>query len=154
MRASSIRLKPEQSRTISPISVTSRTLKERPENLLGATAIAEASAIPRHRTKTPRECPGGAAEETDPLGQRPGTVTRPGWRSEQARKGAVRLLSPRKANRKGTVREQKSLWIGENPSTKKSRTLPRVALAAAFAAVPLSFGFHSQASARRCSQVS
>ena len=37
------------------------TQKARPENLVvAATAIAEASPFPRHRTKTPRECPGGA----------------------------------------------------------------------------------------------
>ena len=45
-RTVQIRLKPEQSRTISRISVTSRTLTERPENLVTATAIKEASALP------------------------------------------------------------------------------------------------------------
>ena len=65
VRASSIRLKPAQSRTISRISVTSRTLKARPENVVVATAIAGASPFPRHRSKTPRECPGGCPEGTD-----------------------------------------------------------------------------------------
>ena len=43
VRASSIRLKPEHSRTISPNSVTSFTLNARPENFVGATAINRVS---------------------------------------------------------------------------------------------------------------
>ena len=46
VRASSIRLKPEQSRTTSRISVTSRSLNARPEKLVVATAIAEGVSLP------------------------------------------------------------------------------------------------------------
>ena len=46
VRASSIRLKPEQSRTISWISVISRPLKARPENLVVGAAIAAGGSLP------------------------------------------------------------------------------------------------------------
>ena len=51
-----------QCRSMRPRSLVAPngTQKARPENLVvAATAIAEASPFPRHRTKTPRECPGG-----------------------------------------------------------------------------------------------
>ena len=51
-----------QCRSMRPRSLVApnATQKARPENLVvAATAIAEASPFPRHRTKTPRECPEG-----------------------------------------------------------------------------------------------
>ena len=67
------------------------TQKARPENLVvAATAIAEASPFPRHRTKTPRECPGGRRGRP----KRPGTVIQAGLAARKRRVGAVRGAVP------------------------------------------------------------
>ena len=99
-------------RTISRLSVTCCTLQARPENLVVAAVIKEASPFPRHRTKTPRECPGGGAGEA-PEGERPkrpgAAIIRPGWLPEKRRMGTVRALSPRKSTRKGSSASTKRL---------------------------------------------
>ncbi len=106
VRASSIRLRPEHSRTISRISVTSGTLNARPENLVVATVVTAASPFPRHRSKTPRECPGERAGEDRP--ERAGAVItsggcpkRGGWRrwpdavpAQTHQRGSVRRSKP------------------------------------------------------------
>ena len=59
------------------------------------TAIAGLPPFPRHRTRTPRECPEGSAPE----GDRPtvfGTVSRLGWPPERRGYALAWLLSPRK----------------------------------------------------------
>ena len=86
-----------------------RPSKARPENLVvAATAIAEASPFPRHRTKTPRKCPGGRRGRRG-RPQRPGAVIRPGWPPERGGWALSGALSPRKTHRKVIVREQKHL---------------------------------------------
>ena len=58
------------------------------------TAIAGLPPFPRHRTRTPRECPEGSAPE----GDRPtvfGTVSRLGWPPERRGYALAWLLSPR-----------------------------------------------------------
>ena len=81
------------------------TQKARPENLVvAATAIAEASPFPRHRTKTPRECPGGGGDD-----RASGRRDQAGLAARKRRVGAVRGAVPRKTNRKVIVREQKRL---------------------------------------------
>ena len=76
----------------------SRALKARPENLVVAGAITGASPFPRHRSRTPRECPGGR-EATD---RRAGVVVlRPGGCPREAGGGAGRVLTPAKAHRSG-----------------------------------------------------
>ena len=62
------------------------TQKARPENLVvAATAIAEASPFPRHRTKTPRECPGGGGDD-----RASGRRDQAGLAARKRRVGAVR----------------------------------------------------------------
>ena len=55
---------------LSRISVTSRTLNARPENLVVATVVTAASPFPRHGSKTPREC-SGERRRGRPGGDRP-----------------------------------------------------------------------------------
>ena len=87
----------------SRISVTSCTLKARPENLVVATAITEASPFPRHGTKTPRECPAGRRRgQTEALRRR-------GQAGLAARKEAGGGAVPAQDAPKRSVREQKSL---------------------------------------------
>ena len=96
VRTSSFRLKLEHARAISRLSVTAGTLNARPENLVVATVIAKPSAFPRHRTKTPRECPGGRRKDRSAQAPRP---SGPGWLPERGRVGAV----PAQIDPKGMV---------------------------------------------------
>ena len=89
-----------QCRSMRPRSLVApnATQKARPEDLVvAATAIAEASPFPRHRTKTPRKCPGGRRGRRG-RPQRPGAVIRPGWPPERGGWALSGALSPRKTH--------------------------------------------------------
>ena len=112
VRASSIRLKPGQSRTTSRISVISRALKVRPVHLVVAVAIAGGSPWGSPFPTTPyqnavgmfRGGAGGADRDTSARGSPVGPAAKRGGGK------AGRKLSPLKVHRQRRVRWRKSLW--------------------------------------------
>ena len=115
-----------QCRSMRPRSLVAPngTQKARPENLVvAATAIAEASPFPRHRTKTPRECPGG----------RRGRPKRPGTR-DSGRAGRPKEAGGRcpgrcpRAKRTESDRRRAKTPINRRKSRLRRRAAPNTTL--------------------------
>ena len=120
-------------RTISRLSVTCCTLKTCPEHLVVAAVIKRASPFPRHRTKTPRECSGGA-------GEAPEGKDRPRRRDHQAGLAAPKEAGghcpgavPAQIDPKGIVREHKT------PMNRRQSPLRRRAAPVSFKEVHTMF---------------
>ena len=112
-------------RRLEPIGVTSFTLNARPENVVGATAINRCLPSQRHRTRTPRECSGGAPKRTHrgALAPRSG---RAGGPKTGRRERCPARCPPARRTEEGVSTSENAYEQGQKTSTEKSRTHQRI----------------------------